>query len=218
VRLRFPGEREPAEGLGGAAAGEDAGADEPLGAPIPGPPWEDPALSEGAPLEAEPGPEEVLQEEPGAGPPSLDTGPLGVFEAKYVLGDDDFDCSFGLESPDGEFLGECGLGITDVLGSGEPQRVDAFEVWLFDKGDIRTVSRVLVSEHAYQDEALNARLSAKGELVEAQPGLTLTLETPSLRVSATIADFAYVEDDLLPNSCFSHLEVEMIAEQNDAAL
>ena len=145
----------------------------------------------------------------------LPPGVLGIFEAEYQFGHDDFDCSFSIEAGDGEFLGECGVGISDVMefAADDAQQVDAFEIWLFDKEDIRTVSKILVSEYAYNDEALNASLSSKGDLVLAQPGLTIALETLSLHVSATIKEFDYAPDDEFPNGIFSHLNVEMTVEK-----
>lgn len=139
---------------------------------------------------------------------------LGRFEAEYHLGDDDFDRSFSIESPEGEFLGECGVGICDIVRVDTVQQVDAFEIWLFDKGDIRTVSKILVSERAYQDEALKARLSGKGELVQARPGLTVVLQTLSLRVTATVKALEYAKDEDSPDSIFTHLHIELLAEMH----
>jgi len=188
-------------------------------------------LSEEAFAEETPAEEPLLEEEeeeqttigptPRAAPQAAlgaDIPPdaLGVFEAEYTLGNDDFDCSFSIESAQGDFLGECGLGIADVLRADDAQQVDAFEVWLFDKGDIRTVSKILVSEWAYEDEATNARLSAKGELVVAEPGLTITLETLSLQVTATVKGLRYVADTPEARSCFAQLNVELLAERSDA--
>ena len=137
--------------------------------------------------------------------------PLGQFISEYVKGELDFDSSFGIESPEGEFLGECGMGITDVIGERDGQKVSAFEVWLFDKGDIRTVSKVLVSEYAYRDQTARAKLSAKGELVVARPGEALQLETVSLKMVAQIVAAEYGEDDSLPpGSFFSRLKVKLI--------
>ena len=155
-------------------------------------------------------PEPARAQRPGA---VLPHEALGIFEAEYRFGDDDFDSSFSVETEDGEFLGECGVGISDVLEADDAQHVDAFEIWLFDKGDIRTISKVLVSEYAYQDEALHARLSAKGELVVAQPGLSITLSTLALQVTAVIMDCGYLPDDSAFNSAFSHLAVKLIVER-----
>ncbi|MBM3187331.1 MAG: hypothetical protein FJZ90_01250 [Chloroflexi bacterium] len=138
---------------------------------------------------------------------------LGLYEAEYRFGDDDFDCSFSIESPDGEFLGECGVGVGDVLEDDDDnQQVDAFEVWLFDKEDIRTVSKVLVSDYAREDPELHARLSATGELLQPQPGLAFLLETRTLRVRATVTECEYLPDALTPNSVFARLAVTLEAE------
>jgi len=179
----------------------------------------------GQPWEEEEEAEEIASLPPGASavlpaaraPAAGSFTPLGTFEVEYNLGDDDLDRSFSIEAASGDFLGECGVGICDVLRVDTAQQVDAFEIWLFDKGDIRTVSKILVSEHAYQDEALKARLSGKGELVQAQPGLTMILQTLSLRVTATLKAFEYAADEQAPNSIFSRLQIELLAELNEPA-
>ncbi len=141
---------------------------------------------------------------------------LGEFQAQYHLGDDQFDASFTINSPKGEFLGECGLGITDVLSSEGAQRVSAFEVWLFDRAEIRTVSKFLVSEYANQDEAIHDRLIEKGDLFVARPGLTFLVETLSIGLSVTVTDVAYGGDIQRPHSYFSRLTVQMVAKSIDS--
>jgi hypothetical protein len=39
--------------------------------------------------------------------------------------------------------------------------VTAFEAWLFDKNDIQTVTKVIMSAHAFSDDATKQRLAAK---------------------------------------------------------
>ena len=135
---------------------------------------------------------------------------LGQFATTYKLGDDGYDTSFTIEMPAGEFLGECGVGISEILDEGPPQKVTAFELWLFDKNDIRTVTKVLMSEHAYNDPDLMTKLKPKGDIVIAQPGELLILETATLRVQAQIAEMDYGwEGSLPPRSYFEHLVVEM---------
>jgi hypothetical protein len=124
-------------------------------------------------------------------PPLPGPATLGPFVATYNLGDVDFDMSFGIESPNGDFLGECGLGTADTTGSGDVQRVTAFEVWLFDKTDIRTVSVVLASAHAFEDAALHTKLAARGDVVLAKPGEAFTVKTTSLQLQGRILDMAY---------------------------
>lgn len=141
------------------------------------------------------------------GPP-----PLVQFMTTYLHGDDLYDDSFSIETPSGEFLGETGIGISETLGGGDSKNVAAFEIWLFDKNDIRTVTKLLMSDHAFNDEAIRARLAPKGEAVLARPGDRLTLETAALRVQARVVDFAYGSSPgSPPNSFFERVTVELAA-------
>jgi hypothetical protein len=139
--------------------------------------------------------------------------PLKQFDMMYVLGDDRFDMSNAIENPDGMFLGECGMGISETIGVGNPDKVTAFEVWLFDKNDIRTVTTVLMSEHAFHDSALRAKLAPKGDAALAQMGDVITLSTAALRVRAKVVDMEYGTGGLPDRSFFSKLHVSMAAWQ-----
>jgi hypothetical protein len=124
----------------------------------------------------------------GTGPP-----PLLQKTSSYALGMDNFDESFAIETEDNEWLGECGMGISESLDDGAPRRVAAFEVWLFDKPNTRTVTKVLMSDFAYSNEALRNRLSSRGDPILATPGGTFTLETPALTVEARVVEMEYGE-------------------------
>jgi hypothetical protein len=137
--------------------------------------------------------------------------PLATFRTIYSIGDDLYDDSFSIESAAGDFLGECGVGIGDVIGVGEPKKVSAFEVWLFDKNDIQTVTKVLMSRYAFNDEATSARLAAKGDPVQAMSGGVVSLETASLEVEARIVDLKYGEAPLPPESFFERVTIELRA-------
>jgi hypothetical protein len=142
--------------------------------------------------------------------------PLVQFMTTYLHGDDLYDDSFSIETPSGEFLGETGVGISETLTTTEAKNVTAFEVWLFDKNDIRTVTKVLMSDHAFNDDALRARLAPKGEAVQAEPGKRVTLETASLRVQARIVDLSYTGGPLPPNGAFDRITIELAAWKKDA--
>jgi hypothetical protein len=103
------------------------------------------------------------------------------------------------------------MGISETIGVGDPKKVTAFEVWLFDKNDIRTVTKVLMSEHAFRDEALKSRLAAKGEPVQAASGDIVALETATLTVTARVVDMAYGGGALPPHSFFERLTIELAA-------
>ncbi len=146
-----------------------------------------------------------------SGPSPTGSQPVVQFMTTYVLGDDLYDDSFSIDAQDGSFLGECGMGISETIGVGDPKKVMAFEVWLFDKNDIRTVTKVLMSEHAFRDEALKSRLSAKGEPALVQQGDVVQMETASLVVTARVVDMAYGGGALPTNSFFERLTIELAA-------
>ncbi len=135
--------------------------------------------------------------------------PIAQWMTTYLIGDDLFDDSFSIDSLSGEFLGECGVGIADTIGVGEPKRVSAFEVWLFDKNDIQTVTKVLMSGHAINDESTYARLEAKGEPVLATPGGTVVLETKTLRMAVRVMDMDYGTGHMPENSFFQRITLEL---------
>jgi hypothetical protein len=135
--------------------------------------------------------------------------PIAQFMTTYVLGDDLFDDSFSIDSPSGEFLGECGIGISETIGVGEPKKVTAFEVWLFDKNDIQTVTKVLMSARAFNDVATFQRLQAKGEPFMVERGKQVVLETAALQLVATASDMEYGQGALPEESYFERLTLEI---------
>lgn len=155
--------------------------------------------------------EEVATVEPPAA--AGEEGHLAVFEATYEFGDDDFYHAYTIESARHEFLGQCGIVISDVMGIDSAQLVDAFDIWLFETRGTRTVSKVVASEYAYTNDDLGAKLARKGDLVLAQSGLLTTLETESLRLSASITDVAYREDQPESGSVFARLSVRMVIDR-----
>ncbi|MBI5567068.1 MAG: hypothetical protein HY870_19380 [Chloroflexi bacterium] len=117
--------------------------------------------------------------------------PLSQYKTVYAIGDDRYDMSFSIENEGGDFLGECGVGISETVGSGSPSKATALEVWLFDKNDIRTLTKVLMSEQCYNDAALRAKLAPKGEAVLVQAGDVVPLVTQTLKINARIDDVVY---------------------------
>ncbi len=155
---------------------------------------------------------EAVKVAPPAQAATVDRGtPVGQYMSTYVMGDDLYDDSFSIETASGEFLGETGAGISKTIGVGDPKKVTAIEAWVFDKNDIRTVTKVLMSEHAFNDEGIRAELAPKGEAVLAKPGEAVLLETQTLTVQARIVDLAYGSGALPPNSFFERLTIEISA-------
>jgi hypothetical protein len=141
--------------------------------------------------------------------------PMHQFVTTYVLGDNLFDDSFSIESAAGEFLGECGVGISEAIGVGEPKRVTAFEVWLFDQNDIKTVTKVLMSGHAFYDDVIRSELEKKGEPVLADAGVEFVLATNNLRIIGRVMDMGYGEGPLPEESFFDRLSIELSVWPNE---
>jgi hypothetical protein len=137
--------------------------------------------------------------------------PIVQFMTTYLHGDDLYDDTFSIETATGQFLGETGVAIAETVDEKEGKKVTAFEVWLFDKNDIRTVTKVLMSEYAFHDDAIKAKLAPKGEAVLAQAGDTITLETATLRVKARLVDLSYGSGPFPPNSFFERITIELAA-------
>lgn len=136
--------------------------------------------------------------------------PVSQFTTTYLAGDELYDDSFSIDAPSGEFLGECGVGISETVGVGEPKKVTAFEVWLFDKNDIQTVTKVLMSGYAFGDAGIRQRLESKGEPVLLVPGdAPIELETATLVLRARVMDMSYGSGPLPPESYFERLTLEL---------
>jgi hypothetical protein len=139
-----------------------------------------------------------------------ETTPIASVDSTYVRGDDRFEYSFPIENEGQEFLGDCGIAIAESLGSDTPKNVTAFEVWLFDKNDIRTRTKILMSEHAFHDEGIKAKLATKGtEQILARGGETVVLETVSLILNAVVTEIEYgSEAGQPPESYFDRLSIK----------
>ncbi|MBP8948332.1 MAG: hypothetical protein KBG73_05780 [Candidatus Promineofilum sp.] len=138
--------------------------------------------------------------------------PIARFRTAYTRGHDTYDDAFSIENANGDFLGECGVGISETIGATAPKNVTAFEVWLFDKNDIRTITKVIMSDHAFFDDALKAKLAPKGEPVLARENETIVLETASLIINAEITEMDYGAAAELPDaSYFERFTIELSA-------
>lgn len=135
--------------------------------------------------------------------------PITQTMTTYVLGDDLYDESFSIDTQAGEFMGEYGVGVSEAIGVGEPKKVTALEIWLFDKNDIKTATKVLMSQHAFNDPGIRARLEPKGELVLVEPQSQILLETATLQLLATVVDLEYGRGPLPADSYFERITLEL---------
>jgi hypothetical protein len=135
--------------------------------------------------------------------------PLERFVTTYEMGNEVFEDSFTVNSPGGEFLGECGVGISEPIGVGGQKKVTAFEIWLFDRKPSRTSTVVLMSRHAFQRDDLRASLAPRGKPVLAEEGADFWLETPGLQLRVVIRDLRYGKGPLPEQSFFESLTLQM---------
>ncbi|MBK8025650.1 MAG: hypothetical protein IPK19_30730 [Chloroflexi bacterium] len=126
------------------------------------------------------------------------------------MGGGDFDESYEIEEAE-MFLGQCGAVVSDAIET-PANAAMAIEVWLFDKDDfVRTLTKVFVSDYVYNNPSLRARAQEKGDVVLAQPGAVIILETNTLRVQARIVEMAYAVSAAPPNSTFQRFVLELAA-------
>jgi hypothetical protein len=170
---------------------------------------EEPAVEQAVPFRSEP----VLSPEPAHASsyaPVSTAESIAQFMTSYNLGDDLYDDTFSIDAANGEFLGECGAGISDTIGVGDPKNISSIEVWLFDKNDIQTVTKVMMSSAVFNDASARQRLSIRGEPVLAEPGKIVVLETATLRMEARILDMNYGRSANLPaESYFDRMSIEL---------
>ncbi|MBI5825296.1 MAG: hypothetical protein HZB18_14800 [Chloroflexi bacterium] len=135
--------------------------------------------------------------------------PITQTMTTYVLGDDLYDESFSIDTQAGEFMGEYGVGVSEAIGVGDPKKVTALEIWLFDKNDIKTATKVLMSQHAFNDPEIRGRLERKGELVVVEPQAQVLLETATLQLLATVIDLEYGKGPMPADSYFERITMEL---------
>jgi hypothetical protein len=68
-----------------------------------------------------------------------------------------------------------------------------------------------MSDHAFFDEALKAKLAPKGEPVLARENEVIVLETATLIINAEIREMQYGTGSLPPQSYFENFSIELSA-------
>ncbi len=130
------------------------------------------------------------------------------FMAAFDQGDVSYDQSFDIEGADSSYWGECGMTLSETV-QGDPQRATALEVWLFDKSDIRTVTKVLMSDYAYGNQALREKLSSRGDAVLLAPDLGFVLDAQTLRLMGKIVAMEYDDSQAPARGAIRKLRVQL---------
>jgi hypothetical protein len=120
-------------------------------------------------------------------------GWIDEWKLVYNAEQKEFDKTFALYAPEGDFLGEWGIGTNPSVQMSPGQYVYAFEIWLFDKANVWTATQLIVSPQALTEGLDQDKLAGKGEAHAATPGLELNLETQNLKLIAQLDDVTFVD-------------------------
>jgi hypothetical protein len=123
----------------------------------------------------------------------------------YRHGDDHFDEDFAVNNPGGELIGECGASIADRIGVDTPERVSALSLWVFDKNDFQSTTKVLMTDFAWNDPVIRTKLKARGDAVLAVNGGVVEILTTMLRVVVQVNDLALNSDNNPPQGYFQNV-------------
>ena len=66
-----------------------------------------------------------------------------------------------------------------------------------------------MSQHAFNDPEIRARLERKGELVVVEPQAQVLLETATLQLLATVVDLEYGKGPMPAGSYFERITLEL---------
>ncbi len=129
---------------------------------------------------------------------------------QFTAGNENYHFTQNITAPDGAYLGEFGVGVSDRHGmlNNDPEQVVAIEVYVFDKSDEKhlvNVSRVLMSEYA--DTHLRKHFEREKDKlgpIVAQPKTTLQLEARQFVLLCTITEVRYTDEGI-----FARLDLDL---------
>ncbi len=134
---------------------------------------------------------------------------VGTFQAVYDHGNEQFEESFDLSTSEG-FLGDCGATVAERLNVASPAPVVALLVWVFDREDLNSANKLLLSPLAfYGNKAMRDKLTSQyGQqaLVEVREG-TFEIRTTALRTEIEVRNLQLAELENIPGGYFQHVEL-----------
>lgn len=136
--------------------------------------------------------------------------PVESYTATYYLGRADFDHTQNIDSPDGKYVGEYGIGIPASQGllHDDMNKAIAIEVYLFDKSDDRQLAstkRTLLSLYADDKRTEFTRDRQSQPPIVAQPNTNFQLEGVLYLLDCQIKQVDYT-----PEGYFKHVIVELV--------
>jgi len=135
---------------------------------------------------------------------------------EYVPGEVRYRESFQIKNAKDETVGECGVRIAETLSIPDRRYPPAFDVWLYDRLDDRTVKAVILTDQAYSERAQRQQLAGKGQPIQPVTGKILSLETANLHLEAELVDFEYGQPtDPAVQSFFNRFVVQLTPTQRE---
>ena len=146
----------------------------------------------------------TAQEDAELGAPIMQS--LSIFK-RNVPYDDSKEIERKLASGGSDFLGQCGAVIAEAV---DPDPV-ALEIWVFDMATQQDAKKVFITPQANNDSSIRGQIAADvdnpmTDIVVAQPGGTLLIDTNGLRLKATLATV-----DINPDGRFDNAQIQLQA-------
>jgi hypothetical protein len=136
-------------------------------------------------------------------------GQLLEIIAHFEQGAVEYDECFDIIAPtDGSYLGECGMTAAEAMDQ-DLRRVIAFEVWLFDKADIRTRTTVLATDYAYDNAPLREKLAIHGDVLRLSPDLHFEMKGQCIGLIGDVVALEYDDGQAMPHSTVRRLSVRL---------
>jgi hypothetical protein len=110
----------------------------------------------------------------------------------YLVGDELYNQFFEINSPEGTYIGQCGVEISDTIPVFEkPKRVRGIGVWLFSVKYNETTTAILMTPDGFNKESLRESLQKKGEPIMVEPNQIVEIETRALKMHVRVAEVKY---------------------------
>jgi hypothetical protein len=132
---------------------------------------------------------------------------ISTFNTQYEIGDDDYDEGFQINGANGELIGELGATASERVGLEMPYKFAVLLVWVFDKLDFQSTTKVLMTDYAYNDSAIKDRLKVRGDLILARNG-TFEIVTQSMRVEVVVEGIDYAPIGNEPHGYLENAEIK----------
>jgi hypothetical protein len=132
---------------------------------------------------------------------------ISTFSTQFEIGNDNYDEDFPITGANGELIGELGATAGERVGLEMPYKVVVILIWLFDKLDFHSTTKVLMTDHAYNDSVIKDKLKSRGDLILARNGV-LEIVTSTMRVEVEVSglDFAPIGNE--PHGYFENVNLQ----------